>query len=316
MFKTDVVVIGAGIVGLAVARQLALCGLEVIVIEQENQFGSHTSSRNSEIIHAGIYYPKISLKAQLCVEGKSLLYEYCRDRHINHSQLGKFIVGTDLSQVEKLDSILLNAIKNDVHDLQHYSEHEMKKIYPQLNVKGALFSPSTGIVDSHGLMLSFIGDIEDNGSNIALGTKITSVGRHQEQFKVTTEDGTELICGKLINTGGLWASTFADALDELNPYQTRYAQGRYLSYSGKHPFQHLIYPVPVKGGLGTHLTLDSGGQLRLGPDVEWVDSINYIVKSETSVIQSMHQAVQQYWPDVELERLHYNYSGKAKSIQE
>jgi L-2-hydroxyglutarate oxidase LhgO len=343
VYSTDVIVIGAGVVGLAIARNLAKSGLEVIVLEKENSFGFHTSSRNSEVIHAGIYYQKGSLKAQLCMQGKHLLYDYCRKNHIEHQRVGKYIVATDDHESEILETIIHSARTNGVNDLERVNNKNLSDRYPQLKITDALFSPSTGIIDSHGLMNSLIGEIESYGSNLAFNTKVTKIKVKREQFDLTTAEGTtkegttkegttkegttkegttkeetslestKINCKYLINSAGLWAGDVAELLACNESYkkkvETLFVRGRYLSYQGSHDFKHLIYPVPVKGGLGTHLTLDIGGQLRLGPDVESIANIDYQVKNENVAKTEMFDAVKKYWPACSFHKLNYSYCG-------
>ena len=275
MDQIDTVVIGAGVVGLAVARALALRGREVLVLEAADAIGTGTSSRNSEVIHAGIYYPHSSLKAQLCVQGKQLLYDYCAERGIGHSRCGKLIVATSEDQVAQLHSIIAKAAANGVHDLVLLSREQALAMEPQLECVAAIHSPSTGIVDSHALMLSLQGDIENSGGFVVLNTAVAQLIRAQAAIEVIASDGTALAANTVINAAGLnapWVASRINGLDAQHVPPTYWAKGNYFTLSGKSPFNRLIYPVPEAAGLGVHLTIDLGGQAKFGPDVEWVDS--------------------------------------------
>ncbi len=313
MDRVDAVVVGAGVVGLAAARQLALAGHEVVVLEREGLIGSHTSSRNSEVIHAGIYYPQGSAKAALCVRGKEMLYEYCRSRHVPHSRLGKIIVATDESQIEQLEGVREKAAANGVEDLEFLDKARLGEMEPALRGVAGYLSPSTGIVDSHGLMLSLQGEIEDHGGMIAFHTGFRRAVPLADGFEVVTEsDGEEmrLATGILINAAGLYAGEVSDAIEGLAPEHRRtvhYCKGNYFSVGGRVPFSHLIYPVPERDGLGVHLTLDLQGQGRFGPDTEWVESIDYGLTPARA--DSFYDAVRRYWPELKDGSLTPTYTG-------
>ena len=318
--QIDAVVIGAGVVGLAVGRELALQGLEVMVLESENAIGTGTSSRNSEVIHAGIYYPAGSLKARLCVQGKQMLYAYCAERGVAHQRLGKLIVATSPEQVAQLAGIQAKAAANGVHDLRQISAAEARAIEPALRCDAALLSPSTGIVDSHGLMLALQGDMENAGGLLALLSPVHSIGAGQgtpsHPLRVCTEDGTELAARCVVNAAGLNAVAVANRIEGLDKSllpQASYAKGNYFTLAGKAPFSHLIYPVPEHAGLGVHLTLDLGGQAKFGPDVQWVDDPADLVVDPRRG-DAFYAEVRKYWPELPDGALQAGYAGMRPKI--
>jgi L-2-hydroxyglutarate oxidase LhgO len=324
MEQVDAVVIGAGVVGLAVARALALSGREVLVLESENAIGTGTSSRNSEVIHAGIYYPAGSLKARLCVQGKQMLYAYCAERGIAHQQLGKLIVATSPEQVLALEGIRAKAAANGVHDLQKLSAAEAQAVEPALACEAALLSPSTGVVDSHGLMLALQGDMENAGGLLALVSPVKHIGLQHgtatHPIRVTTEDGTELACKLLVNAAGLHAVSLARGMDGLDPSQlpqalpqAYFAKGNYFTLAGRAPFSRLIYPVPEAAGLGVHLTLDLGGQAKFGPDVQWVDDPADL-QVDPRRGDAFYAEVRKYWPALQDGALQPGYAGMRPKI--
>jgi L-2-hydroxyglutarate oxidase LhgO len=317
MDRVGCVVIGAGVIGLAVARRLAQAGREVIVLEAAEGIGTVTSSRNSEVIHAGIYYPAGSLMARMCVSGKHALYDYCRDHGIPHRNCGKLIVATTPNESVKLQSIKAHAEANGVHDLQTLSGKEARALEPALNCDAALLSPSTGIIDSHAFMLALRGDAEDAGTACAfhaplLRGKAISGGF---ELEVGGEAPMTLACELLVNAAGLAATSVARGIDgmpiELIP-PAYLAKGNYFSCATRAPFSHLIYPVPEPGGLGVHLTLDMAGQARFGPDVEWVDAIDYAV--DPARAERFYPAIRRYWPTLPDGALMPSYSGMRPKI--
>lgn len=316
MDEIDCVVVGAGVVGLSIARRLAQSGREVIVIESENAIGTITSSRNSEVIHAGIYYPHGSLMARLCVEGRAKLYRYCAEHRVPHRQCGKLIVATDDEEKAKLVAIKERAKVNGV-DLQLLSAPEALSLEPALKCTGALLSPATGIIDSHAYMLALRGDAEDAGAMFAFHATLDSGATENNGFvlRVGGDAPMDLKCRLLINAAGLQAPHVARALrgmpQDLVP-RSYYAKGNYFSCAVRAPFSHLIYPVPVPGGLGTHLTLDMAGQARFGPDVEWIDAIDYTV--DPARASQFYPAIRRYWPDLPDEALLPSYSGIRPKI--
>jgi L-2-hydroxyglutarate oxidase LhgO len=320
MEQIDAVVIGAGVVGLAVGRALALTGREVMVLEAENAIGTSTSSRNSEVIHAGIYYPAGSLKARLCVQGKDLLYAYCAERGVAHQRLGKLIVATSEQQVQALDDIVAKAAANGVHDLQKLNAAEAKALEPALACQAALLSPSTGIVDSHALMLTLQGDLENAGGLLALVSPVQRVGLKQgtttHPIRISMQDSTELACKVLVNAAGLNAVELAQGMNGLDKSllpTAHYAKGNYFTLAGKAPFSRLIYPVPEHAGLGVHLTLDLGGQAKFGPDVQWVDDPTDLLVDPRRG-DAFYAEVRKYWPDLADGALLPGYAGMRPKI--
>jgi L-2-hydroxyglutarate oxidase LhgO len=317
MDQIDCVVVGAGVVGLAVARALALAGREVLVLDAAEGIGTETSSRNSEVIHAGIYYPAGSLMARTCVAGKHALYAYCSQRGISHRRCGKLIVATSEDEARQLDSIRARAAANGVADLQLLSAAEAVALEPNLHCTAALLSPSTGIVDSHGFMLALQGDAENAGAMFAFHSPVVA-GRAEASGIALDIGGAEpltLACSLLVNSAGLHAPGLARAIAGMpaelvpTPY---YAKGNYFTLSGRSPFSRLIYPVPVPGGLGVHLTIDLGGQARFGPDVEWIDRIDYTVDPRRADV--FYDAVRRYWPGLKDGALQPGYAGIRPKI--
>lgn len=311
----DCIVIGAGVVGLAVARACAQQGLETLVLEAAEGIGTQTSSRNSEVIHAGIYYPADSLKARLCVQGKALLYEYCAQRGIAHERCGKLIVATDHRQIPGLQALMAQARRNGVDDLQWLSADEARALEPQLHGVAALHSPSTGIIDSHALMLSLQGDLEAHSGLVVcrapvLGARILQEGSEGFVVQVGGDEPVELAARQLINCAGLHAIALAHRIEGLPPESiptAQFAKGNYFSLSGRAPFSRLIYPMPDTGGLGIHLALDLGGQARFGPDVEWVEDLDYAVDPARAEV--FYEAIRQYWPNLPEGSLQPDYAG-------
>lgn len=320
MDQVDTVVIGAGVVGLAVARALALEGSEVLLLEATGAIGTGTSSRNSEVIHAGIYYASGSLKAALCVRGKELLYAYCAERGVPHRRCGKLIVATGEAELPTLQKIRERAAANGVHDLLPLTREEAQAMEPALDCVAALHSPSTGIVDSHALMLSLQGDFEHAGGLLALNTELREVrfGAEwgPETIVLTMADGTELATRRLINAAGLQAPALARRFfglaGSLVP-RAWFAKGNYFTLSGRAPFSRLIYPVPEPGGLGVHLTLDLGGQAKFGPDVQWVESADDL-RVEPARGEAFYAEVRKYWPGLADGALLAGYAGIRPKI--
>jgi L-2-hydroxyglutarate oxidase LhgO len=326
MEQVDCVVIGAGVVGLAVAREMALQGRETILLERENAFGTISSARNSEVIHAGIYYPKDSLKAKLCVQGNRLLYEYCRDHQVATQPYGKLIVASDETQIDDLRAILYKAQNNGVPEIKMISDEEAKALEPNLKCSAAILSSTTGIVDSHGYMLSLLGGFEDAGGMVAYQSPLLSakpIGSNAEngyELQIGGADGIQIQTKLLINCAGMSAPAVAQKIEGLAKDQVPkayFAKGNYFSLSGKSPFTHLIYPIPEPGGLGVHLTLDLGGQAKFGPDVEWLDidqeeQIDYTVDPKRG--DGFYEAVRRYWPNLKDGSLQPDYSGVRAKI--
>ena len=313
----DCAVIGAGVVGLAVARALALAGREVIVLESEGIIGSGTSSRNSEVIHAGIYYPKGSLRARACVEGRDWLYEYCAERGIPHRRCGKLIVATDDGQLEALEGIRQRALANGVGDIRAMRANEAIAMEPELYCVAALLSPSTGIIDSHALMLAYQGDAEDRGAMIAFHSPVArgAVGGDGIQLDVGGAEPMRLQCRSVVNSAGLFAPDLASRLSGFPAAKVpkaHLAKGNYYLLQGKSPFTRLIYPIPRDGGLGVHSSVDLGGQTRFGPDVEWIESIDYSVDPRRC--EGFYEVVRRYWPALPDDSLVPGYAGIRPKI--
>lgn len=317
MDSVDVVVIGAGVVGLACAKQLAEAGREVIVLEAETAFGTGISARNSEVIHAGLYYPPGSLKARLCVQGRRALYAYCAERAIAHRRIGKLVVASRAPQLPALEVIAARARANGVDDLHLLDGAGVRALEPELDAAGGLFSPSTGIVDSHGLMQALLADAERYGAVLALASPV--LGGQADRDGITLEVGgsapTRLRARCVINAAGLDAPRLGRALAgpaALRAPQAFYARGVYFSLVGQAPFSHLIYPIPEPGGLGVHLTLDLGGQARFGPDVEWIERPDYGV--DPARAERFYTAIRHWWPGLEDGRLQPAYAGVRPKI--
>jgi len=329
-FDLDAVVVGAGVVGLAIGRALAQSGLDTLVIESQPRHGMGTSSRNSGVIHAGLYYPPGSNKANWCVEGRELLYAFCQSHQVAHRQLGKLIVGQDEDEAA-LQTIASRAKDSGVENLRWLSQDELKTMEPEVRARHALFSPSTGIVDVHELMLALEGEIEKAGGNVVTQScflAATPMGANacqgwQLDIKVGQQESHRLSCRLLINAAGLDADAVANRIEGLaadHVPQVHFAKGNYASLTGGHPFKHLVYPAPVPGGLGTHLTLNVAGEAQFGPDVEWLGpadpsrppgsthpGLNYAVNTEQ--LAGFAASVQRWWPSLKAERLQPGYSG-------
>jgi L-2-hydroxyglutarate oxidase LhgO len=309
--RLDCVVVGAGVVGLAVGRSLAEAGREVVVLEAEPEIGMHTSSRNSEVIHAGIYYDQGSLKATLCVQGREMLYDYCESRHVPFNRIGKLIVASSEKELERLDAIQAKARNNGVTDLTRIGKAEIREREPAIEAETALFSPSTGIIDSHALMFSLQADIEAKAGTVLTHSKVKNARLMGDGFELTLEDSDERFqCRTLVNSAGLFASQFARQIaglaDECVP-TTRLAIGHYFAYQGKSPFNHLVYPLPIDGGLGVHATNDMGDCARFGPDVEWITKIDYAF--DESRKRAFVKSIRRFFPDLDEAKLAPAYTG-------
>jgi L-2-hydroxyglutarate oxidase LhgO len=309
-FETDAVVIGAGVVGLAVARRLALNGLDTILLEKNDHIGMETSARNSEVIHAGIYYPQGSLKARLCVEGKHLLYDFCARHGVPHKRLGKLVVG-HAGQEAQIGKIAKQAADNGVDDLRPLAKNEIAALEPEVKADAGLFSPSTGIIDSHQYMLALLGD-----RTLVRGAQVTAARRTDEGWHLSVQSEGEAIALQarlVVNAAGLWAQSVASRIEGLSDIPPLFlAKGNYAGLSVKSPFRHLVYPIPEPGGLGVHVTLDMGGRARFGPNVEWLASndpadIDYTVSSD--IAARFAPVIASYWPGVRAEMLAPDYAG-------
>ncbi len=313
----DCVVVGAGVVGLAVARALAMAGREVIVLEAAEGIGTETSSRNSEVVHAGIYYPRGGNMARFCVAGRRALYRYCDEHGVAYRNCGKLIVATSDAETETLAGIKARAEANGVEGLRFLTAAEATALEPNLRCTGALLSPTTGVVDSHGFMVALQGDAEAGGAMIAFHSPVEH-GRVVEAGVELDVGGAEpmtLRARLVVNCAGLHAPALARKIDggRYDALPTAYfAKGNYFSLAGRSPFSRLIYPVPVPGGLGVHITVDLGGQARFGPDVEWIDTIDYAVDPARS--DKFYAAIRKYWPDLKDGAIMPGYSGIRPKI--
>jgi L-2-hydroxyglutarate oxidase LhgO len=315
--EVEAVVIGAGVIGLAAARALALAGHEVIVLERAYTIGFETSSRNSEVIHGGLYYPKDSLKARSCVEGRERLYAYCQEHGVPHARLGKLIVATAEEEVPGVEQIAAAARANGVDNLEWLSASQAQRLEPELQCVTALLSPSTGIIDSHALMLAYQGDAEAAGAFVAFRTPVLDGQVRGDGFELSVggDEPTTLRCRYLVNAAGLYAPAVARAIDGVPPESippAYFCRGVYFTLSGRSPFRRLIYPVPVPGGLGVHTTLDLAGQARFGPDVEWIPSVDYAVDPHRG--DKFYAAVRRYWPVLRDNALQPGYAGIRPKI--
>ncbi len=316
--RVDCVVAGAGVVGLAIARALARAGREVIVLERNGAIGTETSARNSGVIHAGIYYPTGSLKAKLCVAGKERLYAYCAAHGVPHARLGKLIVATAQDQVPALEALAAKAVENGVHDLRRLTPAEAHELEPEVACVAALLSPSTGIVDAHALMLSYLGDAEALGAMLALNAPIVAgrVAGDGFELEIGGAEPTTLGCRSFVNSAGLGAHDVARRLSGLDPATIPpgyICKGNYFTLAGRSPFRRLVYPMPELAGIGIHVTLDIGGQVRFGPDIQWIDEIDYAVDPARS--QPFYAAIRRYWPALPDGALAPAYAGIRPKLQ-
>jgi L-2-hydroxyglutarate oxidase LhgO len=317
MERIDCIVIGAGVVGLAVARALALAGREVVMLEAANGIGTETSSRNSEVIHAGIYYPAGSLKAELCVAGRQKLYRYCGEHGVPHARVGKLIVASAPDQMATLQEIKAKAAANGVPDLDFVSLASVRQMEPELAVVGALESPSSGVIDSHSYMLALQGDAEDRGMAIAFDTPVVGGRVREDGIEIATGGAApiSLLANLVVNSAGLHATRVASSIDGVPAASVppmHYAKGNYFGLNGRNPFRRLVYPVPEPGGLGVHVTLDLGGRCRFGPDVEWIDRLDYQV--DPARAEPFYAAVRRYWPGLPDGALTPDYAGIRAKI--
>lgn len=317
--KLDAVIIGAGVIGLACARALAQQGRDVVLLERGTRIAEQTSARNSEVIHAGLYYPTGSHKARFCVEGRRLLYAYLEARQIDHARCGKLIVASGADEADRLKALSAQAEANDVEGVRWLSGDEARALEPALpdTISAALHSSETGILDSHAFYLSLLGDVEAAGGSIAFNSEVVS-GHVREagvQLKVRGDEDFQIDAATVVNAAGLQAVALAAAIDGPHVASLpvpHFAKGHYFSVSGKTPFQSLIYPLPNEAGLGTHLTLDLAGRGRLGPDVEWLseglsEPFDYAVPEELA--EAFHQAASAFWPSLQLSQLTPDYAG-------
>jgi L-2-hydroxyglutarate oxidase LhgO len=315
--EIECVVVGAGVVGLAAARALALAGHEVVVLEKAYKIGFETSSRNSEVIHGGLYYPPGSLKAKTCVEGRRRLYAYCREHGVPHAALGKLIVAANEAEIPSLEKIFETGRANGVDELEWLSADVAQALEPELRCVAALLSPVTGIIDSHALMLAFQGEAEAAGAAVVLRTPVLSGHVLNDGFalEIGGEEPARIHCRMLVNAAGLHAPALARAIEgvpETTIPSAHFCRGVYFTLAGRTPFRHLVYPAPVPGGLGVHITLDLAGQARFGPDVEWITDVDYAVDPGRG--EAFYAAVRNYWPGLRDGALQPGYAGIRPKI--
>ena len=308
--RIDCIIAGAGVLGLAIGRRLAKAGFDVAVLETEAHIGMHTSSRNSEVIHAGLYYPTDSLKATLCTAGKLALYDYCEAKGIPHNRIGKLVVATSPAEESTLRAIGQQAAANGVDDLRWLDRDEVRAIEPEVRASAALLSPSTGVLDTHAYLLALQADLESAGGTVVLRSRVSRVDAVDGGFDVYADGESVGESRCFVNAAGLEAFELAaviEGVDAIQPAGRFFARGHYFAYAGRSPFSHLIYPVPIDGGLGIHATHDMSGALKFGPDVEWIDAIDY--GFPTGLEAKFLAAIERYFPGVEPDRLSPSYTG-------
>ena len=315
--RMDCAVIGAGVVGLAIARELAIAGREVIVIEAEEAIGTHTSSRNSEVIHAGIYYPKNSLKARMCVEGKRLLYEFCADRGVPHARIGKIVVAVAPEETTALRDYVTKAAANGVQDLAWLSREALRELEPEVECVAGFHSPSTGIIDSHALMLAYQGEAENHGAALVFRSPLRA-GTVTAEGIVLDVGGAEpmsIVCNSVVNAAGLYAQNVARSIAGIPPSNIPpqyFAKAHYFTLSGRPPFHRLVYPIATNAHLGVHVTLDLAGQVKFGPDVMWVNGVDYQFDESREAL--FYQAIRKYYPGLQDGQLQPGYTGIRPKI--
>ena len=313
----DVTIIGAGVVGLSIAKFCSEQGYSVVVLEQESRAGEGVSSRNSGVLHAGIYYPKNSLKTKFCVSGNKLLYEYANLKRINHKRIGKYVIASHKNDIEKLHHIYDQGIKNMV-EIDLLSNRKMKEIYQDLKIEEAIFSPNTGIIDVPELISALEGDIQHNGGLISFKTNFIAAKKIEQGFKIICNDGSsyEIDTRYLVNASGLYSDTISqkiDALSERHFSSIKYAKGHYFKYNGNHPFTTLVYPLANEFSSGLHVGFDLSDQIRFGPDIAWVDQIDF--SFDESLKGKFIESIKQYWPQIDSTKLHPDYVGIRPKLQ-
>ena len=313
----DVTIIGAGVVGLSIAKFCSEQGYSVVVLEQESRAGEGISSRNSGVLHAGIYYPENSLKTKFCTSGNELLYEYANLKRINHKKIGKYIIASHKNEIEKLHKIYNQGIKNMV-EVSLLSNRKMKEIYPDLKIEEAIFSPNTGIIDVPELISALEGDIQHNGGLISFKTNFIAAEKIEQGFKIICNDGSsyEIDTRYLVNASGLYSDTISqkiDALSERHFSSIKYAKGHYFKYNGNHPFTTLVYPLANEFSSGLHVGFDLSDQIRFGPDITWVDQIDF--SFDESLKGKFIESIKQYWPQIDSTKLHPDYVGIRPKLQ-
>ena len=317
MDRVECIVIGAGVVGLAVARALAMRGREVIVLERHDVIGSEVSSRNSGVIHAGLYYPNGSVKAHACVAGKHALYEFCASHGVAHARTGKLVVATEDSQLDAMDALMERARRNGVEDLVRLGPQEARELEPEVRCAGAFLSPSTGIIDAHEYMLALEGDAEANGAMVALGSPCLGGAVRDDGIRIDAggDEPMSLVGEVVVNAAALGAHEIARSIEGLDPSLVptlHYAKGNYFYLTGRSPFRHLVYPMPSDAWLGVHVGLDLGNRCRFGPDLHWVDSLDYDV--DATRIESFYASIRRYYPALRDGALLPDYTGIRPKI--
>jgi L-2-hydroxyglutarate oxidase LhgO len=319
MDNIEVVIVGAGVIGLAIAAKISQQSTSVLVIDKNASFGEETSSRNSEVIHAGIYYPQDSLKAKLCVQGKAMLYQYCKERHIPVNKIGKLLVAHGEREEDFLRETLIKARRNGVNDLTWLNQQALKKLEPELLATAALLSPSTGIIDSHAYMQSLLTQAEQHNAMFVAQTKMLKACPTKNGFDVLLDSQGEHIsisCKYLINCAGLHSEEVARTIKGLsrsNIPTLHWCRGHYFSFQGKSPFKQLVYPIPRDNGLGIHASLDMGGQLKFGPDTQYIDELNY--EFPANLKEKFLSQISQYFPNIDSSKLHPAYAGIRPKLQ-
>lgn len=319
MDNVDIIIVGAGVIGLAIAAKLSQAFNDVLVIDKNASFGEETSSRNSEVIHAGIYYPKNSLKAKLCVQGKTMLYQYCQERHIPVNKIGKLLVAHGAEEEAYLKQTVISARNNGVDDLTWLTQQALKELEPELLASAALHSPSTGIIDSHAYMQSLLAQAEQDNAMFVAQTKMISALPKHDAFEVSLDSQGELLsirCKYLINCAGLYSEAVAhtiEGLDKVHIPKLHWCRGHYFSYQGQSPFKQLIYPIPRDNGLGIHASLDMGGQLKFGPDTQYIEQLDYDFPEQLKT--KFLKEVAQYFPNIDASKLQPAYAGIRPKLQ-
>lgn len=317
----ETVVVGAGVIGLAAARALALAGHDVMVLERHNRIGTETSSRSSEVIHAGLYYPPGSLRATLCVAGKELLYDFCAQNGVAHQRCGKLLVATQEDEIAKLEAIAATAARNGVDDLQRLTAEDVRALEPEVACVAAYLSPSTGVIDSHGLMLAIEGHVTTRGGQVVLNTAVTGLSAGADGFTIEIQSGGEpstFTTRNLVLAAGLGATALGRMLAWPATYrvpETYPARGHYFALAGRTPFRRLVYPMPLGAWLGVHLTLDVTGRAKFGPDIEWCDDVSYEFDEESGARLARFEAeIRRYWPGLPAGALHPDSVGVRPKI--
>ena len=313
----DLTIIGAGVIGLSIAKSCSELGMSVVVLEKDPRAGEGISSRNSGVIHAGIYYPNESLKTKFCISGNKRLYDYAKIKGINHNRMGKFIIASSKDELEKLERIYEKGISNSV-TLDFLTKNKMKLIYPDLNIEAGIYSPSTGIIDVPELISAIEGDIQNNHGLISFNTKFIEAQKTTSGFEVSCNDGNNFLINTkyFVNASGLYSDLISqqiDVLDKKHFSSIKYAKGHYFKYTGSHPFKNLIYPLASESSSGLHIGFDLSGQIRFGPNISWVDDIDY--SFDESLKDNFVEAIKKYWPDIEPKKLQPDYVGIRPKIQ-